>query len=481
MFARRTHTRLPGLRLAALAPTRLALTRLAFASLAMTGSLLVSACQPTDTATVAAKLEPFVHRVRAEGNLTAVSSTPISVPNQVRRRARVAWMAEDGSRVETGDVVLRFDARDMQRKLEGAMGDLEKAGHEGTKTVAESDNKLTSVEKSRELADLELAVATKFRFEDTEVYSRNAIIESDIDGELAQTKKDHATSVGAIRQDLRTTDTALTAISKKLARQRITEAENGLAALEIKAPHPGLLTWSRGWSGEPIKVGEEVWRGRELGELPNLSELDAEVYVLEADAGGIEAGQGAVLSIDSRPGTAIKATVVSIDAVSEPRFRGSPVRFFGVTLRPDTTDPSFMKPGQRVSALIYVQDLAEALVVPKQAIHRTAGKTYVFKRSGAGFQPTAVTLGPQSIALAVIASGIEIGDEVALEEPAGLEDDLEGFIAEVLSDSSSADDDSEDKASSNIPSTSAASGSAPSGAVAVSPTAPSISSSSSTP
>ncbi len=375
------------------------------------------ACAAPETATVKASEQAFVHRVRAEGNLVAVESTVIGVPSQVRQRARVAWIAEDGMAVDEGAVILKFDARDMERNLQNAQGDLTKARHEGTKTVKDSDTQLTELEKNREIAELELNVAERFQFQDDQVFSRNQIIESQIDGELAQTRKTHATEVGTIRKELRRSDTALVDISRRLAEQRITEAEEGLTALEVRAPHPGILTWTRDWSGEPIKVGSEVWQGRELGKLPRLDEMQARVFVLEADASGIALGQAALVTVVSRPESTVEATVTAVDAVSQQPFRGSPVRYFGVTLTPIETDPTFMKPGQRVSALVYIEDRELALVVPRQAVLRDGNASYVFKRDGKRFERTEVEVGPRSIALAVIESGLSPGDEIAIEQP----------------------------------------------------------------
>ena len=59
----------------------------------------------------------FVRQVRAEGILEAAQSTLISGPLQLRGALKIAWLAPDGSRVEQGDAVVRFDASDLDREL----------------------------------------------------------------------------------------------------------------------------------------------------------------------------------------------------------------------------------------------------------------------------------------------------------------------------------------------------------------------------
>lgn len=374
-------------------------------------------CTEIEVPTATARIEPFVHRVRAEGTLEAIESTRISVPVQVRRRARVAWLEEDGAAVETGDVVLRFDPSEMEIDLENAQGELAKSRHQERKTEATTEAQSQELSKDARIADLELEVADRFRPSDDELYSRNEILESQIDGDLARTRKEHTESVGSIRADLSAADAELIDIAEQLARQRLDDAQTGLSALEVRAPHDGLLIWSRDWRGEILKVGAEVWRGRELGSLPRLDRMHAKVYVLEADAGGIEVGAEATLQIASRPEDPIPAKVAAMGAVSQPRFRGSPVRYFEVTLAPEANHPEFMKPGQRVSALIDVQNRRSALVVPRQAVQFDQGRAFVFRRQGGSFQEVDVEVATQSLALSVIDGGIEAGDVVALEDP----------------------------------------------------------------
>jgi len=75
------------------------------------------------------KVEPqdFVRQVPAQGNLQAVRATPITVPSGVPGPFRIGWVAPDGSRVKTGDVVIRFDPSAIEKQLIGAEDDLREA------------------------------------------------------------------------------------------------------------------------------------------------------------------------------------------------------------------------------------------------------------------------------------------------------------------------------------------------------------------
>jgi RND family efflux transporter MFP subunit len=206
-------------------------------------------------------------------------------------------------------------------------------------------------------------------------------------------------------------------VQRRKVELAVERARHGLRMLEVRAPHDGLLLLARDRSGEPLQVGAQVWRGQPLAEIPDLSRMEAEVFVLEADAGGIAPGQTASVALGARPESRFAATVRRVDPVARPKDRGSPVQYFGVALALDAIAPELMKSGQRVEATVAVAALDDVLVVPRQAVVVEGGGPAVWVRRGRRFAAQAVTVGPQSAAQVVIESGLDEGDVVALARP----------------------------------------------------------------
>jgi multidrug efflux pump subunit AcrA (membrane-fusion protein) len=111
------------------------------------------------------------------------------------------------------------------------------------------------------------------------------------------------------------------------------------------------------------------------------------------------------------------ATVKKVAAFAKPRNRWIPVQYFEVELELEKTDPTWMKPGQRVRADLSLDDRKGALVVPREAVHEKDGKHQVWKKDGAVFAPVEVTLGPAALGKVVIESGLAEDDVVALRDP----------------------------------------------------------------
>ena len=272
-------------------------------------------------------------------------------------------------------------------------------------------------------------MSQQFQKKDELIFSRSEIIESEIDEELARERERHARAARATRQRLAGTEADLLAIDHRKAALKMGEAKAGLASLELTAPHDGLLVFRRNRMGQPPRVGDTLWNGQPIAEIPELGTMVAEVYVLEADAGGLAAGKPASVRLESRPDVEHRARIARVDALARPRLRESPVQYFGVVLELERTDPAVMKTGQRVRAWLALEERASALAVPRQAVFERDGRRIVYRRAGGGFEPVEVTLGPAAAGTVVVESGLAAGDAIALRDPtrpdrpAGAEDD----------------------------------------------------------
>lgn len=380
--------------------------------------LALLGCAADDpVATARVERTDFVHRITAEGVIEAARVTLITVPAQPRRRGRIGWLAPEGSEVAAGEVVARLDREEIEQQLEDANGELERNRIERLQTQSESAKALAGAEAQRALAEIDLDAARRFKRTDTELYSRLEIVEDAVDEELASDRRGHAEEIGALRRKLAATDLELLAIEAEKARLDLEAARDGLNALEVRAPHAGLLTWHRDFRGEPPQVGAYVWPGQTLAELPDLSALEAEVYVLEADAAGLEVGKPARVVIEAHPERVYDAVIARVDTLARPRSEGSPVQYFGVTLELAETDAAVMKPGQRVRATLELERVPGALVVPRQAVLEDAEGAYVFVEQAGDLVDRRVELGPASLGLRVVRSGLEEGERVALAPP----------------------------------------------------------------
>ncbi len=358
----------------------------------------------------------LVREVTAHGELEAVDSTTLSAP-RASRPLTVAWLVEDGTPVKAGDVVARFDPTEIEKEVEDARTEVARLT---AQIEAEEAGRRAASVRLREdarVAEKEERWATTYQATDTELYSLHERITSATDAELAGARRRHARGVLSVEERLATTRQELLRISLAAARTRLERAQKDLAHLELTAPHDGIALVARDWRGTPVRTGDRVWPGRPLVLLPDLGRMQAVVYVLEADAGGLEPGRPADVTITAHPGTSYRASVQHVDPVAQPRVEDSPVQFFRTVLGLERTVPGVMKPGARVMARIQLSRVEDAVVVPLAAVMEREGRPVVYRRAGRRFEPLAVKLGPAARGRVVIEEGVAEGDEIALVDP----------------------------------------------------------------
>lgn len=363
--------------------------------------------------------ERLARRVTAEGNLRAVKATPITAPGGSGRSGpkKLAWIAADGARVKANEVVAKFDASGPEKELRDGEVDLESASAAMRAEQLRSTVAVAGRDAAAALASKELAQTRQFQSKDEQIYSRNQIIESAIDETLATARRDHAEATKQVERDLLRSKIGMIDVQRRKAEVAIKHAQAELEAMELRAPHDGLLVLRRNWRGELPKVGDQLWPGQELAELPLLDMMEAEVFVLEVDGSALAVQQHVDLVIEARPDVTYAGKVRLVDKLAKPRIDQVPVQYFAVVVELDRTDPQVMKPGQRVTATITI-DEADALVVPRQAVFVKDGKSFVYRRGPRGdFQQVEVELGAATQGRVAVTRGLAAGDHIALRDP----------------------------------------------------------------
>jgi multidrug efflux pump subunit AcrA (membrane-fusion protein) len=393
----------------------LAAAAAALVMLAVVGAKFVGSIKPDGVATFQVGPGRFVREVEARGSLKAVKATPILVPPESGRQQKVAFLARDGAFLKAGETVVEFDPYDAEREaadgnadLTAAQAKIDKARAEGTKNVA-------ALGLDKDVAKEQLAGAETFRLTDESLYSRHQIIESQLDRDLFKAKADVAERKLAASGRMSSAEQALGQIDAGKARLKVQIAEKGLRSLRIQAPHDGLLVLERNWRGEMPSVGDTLWPGQKVAEVPDLTKLEAKVFVLEADGAGLKEGQKARFAIEGRPGEEYEATVSRVEPLAKTRDWQSPVKYFETTLSL-AKDPGNLKPGQKLRAVVRLDEADGVLSIPRGALFEKDGKRVVYRRSGSGFEAVEVTTSRQSISHLVVV-GVAAGDVIALRDP----------------------------------------------------------------
>ncbi len=395
--------------------------------------MLATACsEPTekDSQLAVAKVElgPLTILVRAEGELAAENSVPLTLPPGNVMPRTIVWLADDGQWVEAGDVVARFDQTMAERSLDRMLTELKKSDLD-----IEAKNREFRLALNRIAADLtvtkeELGIAERFSVEDGSIaMSRQDMIERLQDEGFLRIKRDHFQQRYSGQSGQREAELAVLEAQRQGESGKLDIYQQQIDASVALAPNAGYLVIHRSWYGQPLSAGQSVFPGNAFAEIPDLEEMQAVLQVLESEAGNIAVGQTVKVWIDAFPDRPLTGTVSSMAQVPASLERDSPIKYFAVDVSLEQSDSSWITAGARVRAEIEVLRKDQTLTIANQAIERSLNgddqRVWVHIKNGSKIEKRYVELGERGPVRTEIIAGLEAGDEVLLVRP---EVDLNG-------------------------------------------------------
>jgi HlyD family secretion protein len=177
-----------------------------------------------------------------------------------------------------------------------------------------------------------------------------------------------------------------------------------VAESNVRAPFAGTVY------SVPVSQTEFVQQGAELLELADLSKLQVRAYFDEAEIGELQLGQAAVITWDAKPGRIWTGHVVHLPTT----IINFGTRNVGETIITIDSPDAGLMPNINLVVKVTIAKIGDALTLPRDALHQTAGKDYVYVVKGNGIHRRAVTIGNSNLTEFQVLSGLNVGDVVAL-------------------------------------------------------------------
>ena len=365
--------------------------------------------------------QDFTLTISANGELQSAESMAIAVPPVPVERLRIASAVADGSFVNKGDVLVEFDAEEIDLQLMAHRSDLEMAMQKISRGGLASEVEKSDVVKDKKIAQLELDRIIEFLPTDEQIYKRREIIEGQLDKDYTERKIVFAEARLQLKGKVYSLDEAILLLERGQATAKIGQAEKALASLKLVSPSSGIVVYNDPgyfFGGYSLMPGRTVYVGMTLFSLVNPNKMEAKCFVLEKDAGELRADEPVTVTLDPYPGVEFTGKVKSIDKLARPIDRESPVKYFQTVVTMDKTDPALMKPGVKLKGQIRAGDLKSVIVIPRSAAVRKDSGFVAYIQTGPGkFDATPVTLGQGNVIQVVVTEGLESGQVLALNPP----------------------------------------------------------------
>ena len=190
--------------------------------------------------------------------------------------------------------------------------------------------------------------------------------------------------------------------------------QKGTEGFQAKADRDGVVVYKVKWNGERFKVGENIWAGEPVMEIPDLNTIIAEAFIPEVDIGKVQIGQRVELTIDAFPGKSFQGTVKSFGTLVRPKAWDIPNKVLDVQIALDQLDTVVMRPSMSIKVKIETGAIVDCLAVPLKAVLTTAEGAMVKVKTDAGWRRQKVKLGDSNGVDVVVLEGLTAGDRVAL-------------------------------------------------------------------
>ena len=341
--------------------------------LALLAALALAGCgdtAPGGRATEVVAQAPVEFWVRAEGELKAAKATPLRVPGTNWARRQLVWVLPDGSPVKAGDLVARFDAPQSKLQLDKALIDLQRNALARAGKETELDVGLGRVDVELAQAESALTIARRYARADFEAIARNTILDAVQDEKFLGEK----TGVLRWRQDQSSQRGAaelnVLGVQRGSLQADVDTKREDLSALELRAAHDGIFMLVQGWSGEPPRVGEQLWASGEFATLPDVETLEVELRLPQQEAQGLAVGQKVELAPLGHPGQQAHGEITWIASAPRAMSRQNPAKFVSAkaSVPAEAAREYAWVPGQAFSARILLLVADQAITVPNVAL-----------------------------------------------------------------------------------------------------------------
>lgn len=363
---------------------------------------------------------PLDFTVQGEGELRSAQSTPLLVPGQQWTPRQLSWMLPDGSAVQKGELVARFSAEQSKQDLDQAEIDLERNLLARATKQAELDDKRGQLGVDLTQVAGQLAIARRYANASPEAMARNDILDAIQDANYL-TVRQHILEWRERQSSVRgKAELAVLDAQHSTYATVASQKKSDLDALELRAPHDGVLVLERDWTDQVPHVGSSLYAGNSFASLPDLSKLEVQFAVPQIEAQGVQVGDTVQLHPWGVPAQAVTSKLSWVAAAAQSRSRQNPVKY----LMMKTSVPAEVArrygwtPGQRFVGTVVLLHADRGLSVPNVALASDGDASTVQVLAGGKVERRTLQLGVRGATRSQVLSGLHEGDDVLLGQAA---------------------------------------------------------------
>lgn len=363
---------------------------------------------------------PLQLEVQANGEIVGLESVPVATPSTGAGSLKLRWLITEGTMVAPGEPLIRFDSTDTLLNLESQSNTLSENQLQTKIDTGNQQLNERNMAIDRTTAQMDYEYTMTVLPEDPTIFSQWEIITAKLNAEFARSKIENLAAKAKTQKRQNRSAQQVSAIARNRAQTEVNIIKDTLAAMEVKAPSHGLVVYRRERRQDP-KIGDSCQAGQAMVDLVNLNALQARIYVLEKEAGGLAKDKPVNIKLDALPDKELHGTVRTVSSLASTLERDSPLKYFSCDITIHDAQPylRLIKPGMTLQARVILEKYDSCFMVPASVLDykEKENKTYVYIKKGDGWEKREVKLGLGKHGQATILSGVYDKELIALRNP----------------------------------------------------------------
>ncbi len=303
-----------------------------------------------------------------DGELRAVRSRTI-FGGSAWEDVKIVYMPPEGTVIKAGDLVLELDStttlnkiKDTDEKIVAAENEIVRVRSQHESALRDLEVELSKLWLTYEQAKLKATVPN-------EVVSRREYQEAQLALEKAKTEYENNLNKIAQKKKEQAAELQVKIIDKDKLQVQLDRAKGVLAGMKIKAPTEGMVLYNEHWNERrKLQIGDLVWPGWPVVQLPDLTEMEVFAQVNEVDGPRLSIGAHAEIKLDSYPDKAIAGKIKDVSETAIKASRMAKAKIFRVTISLDQTLMEIMKPGMSALVSVTIGETQPNLLVPRATV-----------------------------------------------------------------------------------------------------------------
>ncbi|MFA5046483.1 MAG: hypothetical protein WC542_11215 [Paludibacter sp.] len=349
-----------------------------------------------------------------DGLVEPVQSTTFGCPRN--SDGYITYIIEDGAYVKDSEVVCIIDDKDLKQRYDESLVNLETAKAELNKTKANLDLQyaLMEAQVKNNAAETDIANLDSAQIKYLSPVQRKI---KELELEIVSIEKHKLEkklkSLAIINQsELKKTEFQIQRLTND-----IKSSKEQLDGLVVRSTRSGMASRAMHYSGRKVQIGDNVWNGMAVVNIPDLTKMKVKIIASENDCKRIDENDAVEYIFDAMPKNKAWGKIVKKAPVGQPIKQNSKVKIFEIEASIDTAK-ILPGPDLTTKCKVILKRIKDTIVIPQITIFEQDSMKVVYVKKSDKYEMRQIITGSSSQNRAVVVAGLHEKEKISFIKPA---------------------------------------------------------------